>query len=228
VVQCALATSDGTRWESLGYFIDTWGLLHEVANSTARVSQYPVPQQIFGTKGAAFAVRREIFQQLGGFDSTYGFLFEETDLCWRALLRGFKVAVSGRSVVRHKAMARYFSKYAGREGSAFYLLTRNRLRSMLKNFSVSTLATSIPVHCLLFFVYAIRESIPNRPEVIGDFASAIWWNVRRLPSTLALRQEIQRARVVSDRELITAGRIFRPSLTRIRQHPATQANHIHI
>jgi GT2 family glycosyltransferase len=228
VEQCGLASSDGTRWESLGYFIDLWGLLYEVANSTARVSKYPAPQQVFGAKGAAFAVRRETFQQLGGFDSSFGFLFEETDFCWRALLRGFKVAVSGRSVVRHKAMARYFGKYTGREGSAFYLLTRNRLSSMLKNFSVPTLATSIPVHCFLFFVYAARESIPNRPEVMSDFVRAIWWNVRRLPTTLALRKEVQRARVVSDRELITAGRIYRPSLTRIKQHPAMQANHLHI
>src|SRR2546430_1050326 len=51
VVQCGLASSDGDHWESLGHHIDTWGLLHEVANATARVSKHLPQQRVFGAKG---------------------------------------------------------------------------------------------------------------------------------------------------------------------------------
>jgi len=36
-------------------------------------------------------VRREVFQELGGFDASYGAYLEDVDLCWRAWLIGREV-----------------------------------------------------------------------------------------------------------------------------------------
>jgi GT2 family glycosyltransferase len=228
IVQCALATADGESWESLGHFLDLWGLLHVVGRGSARLSRFAPGQKVFGAKGAALAVRRSIFQQLGGFDASFGFLFEETDLCWRALLRGFKVAVSGRAVVRHRDMARYKGAYSSREGSVFYILTRNRLRSMIKNFSGRYLLQGMPMHLFLTLAYSLRQAMRNRPEVMLDFGRAVWWNLWRLRSTLELRRRIQRTRVVSDFALMRSGLLVRPRLAQLRQHPSLKDDYDHM
>ena len=70
--------------------------------------------------GAGMLVRLDAMQQIGYFDERFFCYCEETDWCWRALQAGFRVAVTGRSVVRHR-----------REGSdenmnARYYRTRNQ------------------------------------------------------------------------------------------------------
>lgn len=228
IVQCALSTADGKRWESLGHLMDSWGFLYEIGRDTPRAINLPPQRPVFGAKGAAIAVRRSLFNVLGGFDSAYGYLFEETDLCWRAHLLGYDVVTSGRSAVRHAARARYHGAYAGKEGSAFFLFTRNRLRSLLKNWSGRTLFSALPVHVLLLMAYSARESWPNRPEVFFDFVRAVSWNIQRLGATIALRTQIQRLRVLSDCELIESGRVLHASLARLRRHPAMQSDHVHV
>jgi len=70
--------------------------------------------------GAGMLIRLEAMQQVGHFDERFFCYCEETDWCWRALKAGFRVAVNGQSVVRHR-----------REGSdenmnARYYRTRNQ------------------------------------------------------------------------------------------------------
>jgi glycosyltransferase involved in cell wall biosynthesis/predicted RNA methylase len=55
--------------------------------------EYPTPQKNMAI-GCCFAVRRKIFEQLGGFDEKFFLFFEETDFCVRALKAGYKVVRS--------------------------------------------------------------------------------------------------------------------------------------
>ncbi len=51
--------------------------------------------------GAFFVVRRELFEQIGGFDESYFMFGEEMDLCWRVGRTGARVAVCPAAVVTH-------------------------------------------------------------------------------------------------------------------------------
>jgi GT2 family glycosyltransferase len=51
--------------------------------------------------GAALMVRRELFNKLGGFDSTYFAYREEFDFCWRAKMMGIKVLCKQKSKILH-------------------------------------------------------------------------------------------------------------------------------
>lgn len=51
--------------------------------------------------GAFFAVRREAFEQVGGFDPSYFMYVEEVDLCWRLRQAGWRVGYRPEAHVTH-------------------------------------------------------------------------------------------------------------------------------
>lgn len=219
ILQCAVATADGRHWDALGLTMDSWGLLHERGAGQERRCVQPARSNVFAAKGAALAIRRSLWTELGGFDESLRFLFEDADLSWRAQLTGAGVAVSGRAVVRHRQLARYNSPDAKLEGSSWYLLTRHRIRSMLKNFSAGWLLLGGMVHFSLLVAYAFRETARGRPSRAHDVVRALWWNVMHFRATMRLRRGIQRSRVVSDGQLVTSGRLARGRARNITRSP---------
>jgi O-antigen biosynthesis protein len=60
------------------------------------------PQEIAWSTGAALAVRRDVWQAVGGFDSVYGRgYFEDVELCLRVRELGFKVWYEPRCTLIH-------------------------------------------------------------------------------------------------------------------------------
>jgi N-acetylglucosaminyl-diphospho-decaprenol L-rhamnosyltransferase len=51
--------------------------------------------------GACFLVRREAFEEVGGFDEAYFMYAEDVDLCWRLGRAGWKVAYAPAAEVTH-------------------------------------------------------------------------------------------------------------------------------
>lgn len=63
--------------------------------------QYDTAGPVFWASGAAFAIRRGVFEEAGGFDEDFEFHMEEIDLCWRAQRLGHDVWTEPASVVYH-------------------------------------------------------------------------------------------------------------------------------
>ena len=61
----------------------------------------PVTMDAMWCSGAAFAVRREVFAALGGFDEGIFMYSEDVDLSWRARSFGYRIRYVPRSVVMH-------------------------------------------------------------------------------------------------------------------------------
>lgn len=61
------------------------------------------PEYVQWVTGAALAIRREVFAQVGGFDTAYiGGYFEDVDLCERVKALGFKVWYDPRVTFIHR------------------------------------------------------------------------------------------------------------------------------
>lgn len=65
------------------------------------MGQYDQQVPLLWATGAAFAIRREVFLDLGGFDEEFEFHMEEIDLCWRAQKAGYRCTIHPESVVYH-------------------------------------------------------------------------------------------------------------------------------
>jgi GT2 family glycosyltransferase len=76
--------------ECAGGFLDPLGMPCERGSGEEDTGQYDRPDEIFYAKGAAMALPRDVFFEVGGFDDIYMSYFEETDLCWRIWLHGLR------------------------------------------------------------------------------------------------------------------------------------------
>ncbi|GAA3838727.1 glycosyltransferase [Streptomyces phyllanthi] len=54
---------------------------------------------------AGMLIRRDVFEQLGGFDRRLPLMRDDVDLCWRATAAGHRVLVAPEAVVRHAEAA---------------------------------------------------------------------------------------------------------------------------
>ncbi len=62
-------------------------------------------QDIEAAHGAALAVRRDLFDEIGRFDPDYFMYFEEADLCTRIAERGYRIRYTPEAVVMHHVSA---------------------------------------------------------------------------------------------------------------------------
>lgn len=95
---------------------------------------------LFGT-GSALVARRSVFQELGGFDPAYFMFFEDVDLGWRTWLAGYRVRYAPRAVTFHRHHGSMSSIGSWREQ---YLLERNALWTIYKNYDDENLAKVLP------------------------------------------------------------------------------------
>jgi GT2 family glycosyltransferase len=60
-----------------------------------------LPGKIAWVVGASMIIRREVYSELGGFDSDFFLYSEETDFCLRLRQRGYEIGVVEDAAVRH-------------------------------------------------------------------------------------------------------------------------------
>jgi GT2 family glycosyltransferase len=175
------------------------------SGSTTDSLGYPVRpvagKGILYADGASLFVARSVFESLGGFDPSYFAYGEEVDFCWRALIFGYDVLNVAAARIRHNTGGTAIRAGQVYEVKRFrrYLYERNSLRTILKNYSLSTLIWVFPTR-IIVMLYEITFLTFARHEVFAtDVVRAITWNLRNLKETLTARCLIQSRRTKSDR-----------------------------
>jgi hypothetical protein len=157
-------------------------------------------KEVFAVEGAAFLIRRDVWEELGGFDSRYFALCEDIDLCWRAHLLGYRILVAPSSIVYHVGSST-ISK--SRLVKRRYLDFRNGLRTLIKNYSLKTLFRLLPIYFLIELTESAFVTLKLKDaNVILAYSKAILWNLINLKNAMALRLEIQSSRTISDKAII--------------------------
>ncbi|CEG13936.1 hypothetical protein MSIBF_A730001 [groundwater metagenome] len=146
--------------------------------------------------GSSLLVEKKAFEYLGSFDETYFMYDEECDLCWRAWLYGYKVAVLPSAIVWRNAD----DNSKKREKFLFYII-KNQLMSVLKNFEIHNLIYAIIISFLYNLFQILKYLLLRRPKSIIDIIKAHLFVMRNLPEVLKKRKIIQKNRKISDKEL---------------------------
>ncbi len=212
---------DGASLQYLG-FADQIG----IGESAARASQ---PGPILFPCGGAMFIRRDLFLEAGGFDEDYFAIYEDVDLGWRLWLQGQEVFFEPASVVYHRGHA---TLDARREEKKRYLMHRNAMFTIIKNYQRDAFQRIVPVA----FVQAIRRAVRfsgvdktgfyfwEDSDIPQDSASLRMWKdainhlvalddvIEQWPQLMKKRQAVQARRKRSDEEITT---LFRDPFRRI-------------
>jgi GT2 family glycosyltransferase len=156
---------------------------------------YNRPEAVAAVSGAAFALRRALFEQLGGFDAGCFLYMEDTDLSLRARLAGYGCLYVPGSVVHHD----YQLTFGPRK---VYYQERNRYRMLLKVYRGRTLLALLPA--LLLAELAAWGFVLLRDRRPGNKLAAYAWVLRHRNEIRQQRRHVQSMRRVSDRELLSA------------------------
>jgi len=101
--------SDGTIYPSKRDFPNVWlAGLHAMLSplwpanpATARYRSTKSDGPVDWVSGACFLVRRQSFEEVGGFDERYFMFAEDMALCWQLREHGFEVAATSDAAVTH-------------------------------------------------------------------------------------------------------------------------------
>lgn len=197
--QAGLATSrillltDPGRINTCGNEVHLTGLT-QCRGMGRRRSAFPDLGEVSAVSGAAFVIRRDLFEALDGFDQAFFLYMEETDLSWRARLAGYKCVYVPSSVVYHDYTLRF-----GLE-KTFYQ-ERNRYLLLLKSLRWWTLLVLLPAMLLAevvtwgFVLLRERQRLANKLQAYA-------WIVQRWDKVMESRRRTQALRRVRDRDLI--------------------------
>jgi N-acetylglucosaminyl-diphospho-decaprenol L-rhamnosyltransferase len=145
------------------------------------------PAEITFASGAALAVRRQAWEQLGGFDPRYFMYGEDLDFGLRLWLSGWRVGVVPAARVEH---AYEFAK----GGRKWFLLERNRWWTVIGDYPTPLLLLVLPP---LLAAEPALLALAGRGGWLRDKLRAQVAVVRELPRIVARRRHIQAQRRIS-------------------------------
>jgi GT2 family glycosyltransferase len=152
------------------------------------------PAAVCAISGAAFAISKDLFETLGGFDEEMFMYMEDIDLSMRALLAGLTIEYVPESQVAHDYELRITPLKV-------FWQERNRYIMLLKTFRWPTLIVLLPSLVLAevigwgFVLLRDRSNLRNKLR-------AYTWIVANWRKVMRNRRAVQSMRSVSDREVV--------------------------
>ncbi|HEX9888131.1 MAG TPA: glycosyltransferase [Nitriliruptorales bacterium] len=167
--------------------------------------------------GSSLVARRKLFLEVGGMDEDYFAYYEDVDFGWRLWILGYEVLFVPDAVTYHEHHGTISRFGNARER---FLLERNALFTIFKNFEDDRLARSLPAATVLSLIRGLeepgtdlgdysltRETRGTTPEVTvspmtGAHLAAVNDFAGRLPELKRKRAWIQAHRRRPDREVL--------------------------
>lgn len=127
---CICKYHDKNIIQAMGANINLYNGLTQGKYKNYKYSDIPQKDiQVDYLGGACFVCRREVFEKIGFIPENYFLFFEETEFCYKASKRGYKLLCVYESKIYHKGSST-ISKYSG---LSYYFLNRNRVVFIRRN-----------------------------------------------------------------------------------------------
>lgn len=187
--------------------------------------EWESPRDVLFATGAAMFVRKDVYEAVGGFDERFFMFYEDVDLGWRMNMLGHRVRYVPSSIAFHKHHAT-MAKFGNYRET--FLLERNALMGMVKNYEDGSLARTLPAALALAVARSVErggvdpgaldlkrspggDDVPAMevPKITMAGLLAVADAVRNAGSLAETRRELQARRVRSDLELAP---LFRQAL----------------
>jgi GT2 family glycosyltransferase len=152
------------------------------------------PHRVPAVSGAAFVVRRQLLELLGGMDPLFFMYLEDADLSLRAALLGMGSLCVPEATVIHDFRPTFNSR-------KIFWLERNRALLLLRLYRRRTLLALAPALALTEFL-VLAYSLSRGGRVLGAKLQAYAWIMLARDRIAASRRRIQGDRKVDDGQLL--------------------------
>jgi GT2 family glycosyltransferase len=123
---------DSARIYSAGQALTRDGRAVEIGAGEEQGPEHLARREVFGVCGAACLLRRELFDELGGYDERYFAFYEDVDLNVRARIAGWRFEYVPEAVVWHVGNASWQAGFERPAAENARLVARNRLATQIK------------------------------------------------------------------------------------------------
>ncbi len=189
---------DGNRLVSTGQLFERWtGYAVDYGFGASKIDLRPLSGEVFSPNGAAFAVRKEAFERIGGFNEEFFMYFDETDLAWRARIAGLRVFCCSDASARHKIDPR-----RAHSAWARYYIDRNSLLSAVMNYELSSLVIFLPSSVIIRAVGILVLTLLGRRGHARSMSRALNDFFALLPRSWKERGSVHTLRKLRDREVM--------------------------
>ncbi len=183
-------------FDTTGHVIFTNRLFTDRGDGEPVVGQYDAVEEIFGTCAGTGLYKREMLEDCRVeeeyFDESFFMFLEDTDLSWRAQLRGWKCLYTPHAIAWHHRGGTAKRKTKLVEIHNY----KNRYMMILKNDSAFSMLKSIPHYIVTDSLKSLALLFRCPPALLG------WLDVwRNLPALIRKRRIIQKGRKVSQKEI---------------------------
>ncbi len=148
------------------------------------------PAEVLSPCGAAFVIRRDLWDRLGGFDERYFCYCEDADLGQRAFLLGHPTLFVPDAKVAHIGSA----TFGARSDFALWHGYRNRPWLYLKTMPLALLWWNLPVHIAITLAFALKDTLKGRGGIVWP---ALWASLEGMGPILKTREHVQKSRTIS-------------------------------
>jgi GT2 family glycosyltransferase/glycosyltransferase involved in cell wall biosynthesis len=143
---------DGERIDYVDGSLTWYGMGYKRECELVDTGEHDIGRDVLFATGAAMFVRASVYRDVGGFDERFFMFYEDVDLGWRLNLLGHRVRYVPASVAFHRHHASMKTVGPWRE---HFLLERNALFAMYKNYGDEFLAKALPGALML----AVRRGV---------------------------------------------------------------------
>jgi GT2 family glycosyltransferase len=206
VVQCnSISMWDRKTLDSSMNYLDRYGFAYGYAPQER-------PYKVFFAEGMAFAIRKNVFDMIDGFDEYYFMEYDDMDLCWRARLTGHQVYFAPKSRVYHARGGTVGKTYFDRIPNV-KTYTRNHFVTLIKNYEMKHLVKILPMVLIIEIAKVLYLLIIKRNMQVAFAAlKGIFQVLKDWKIILEKRKNVQSIRKVSDEEIMKYMHPFRPDL----------------
>ncbi len=187
LVQPRIMLPDGKQVNALGLSITWFGLSYPIGyQSDAAVA---APRFLPAVSGACFALRRDVYELVGGLDENLFLYAEDTEYSWRIRLAGYVLERSDASQVNHHYTFSYTNS------RKLFNLEFGRLWLLVTLLSWRSIIVLLPLFAVVELALMVRFPRLNRVLLYRQI-----WHKRALVSQK--RQAVAHLRKKSDREIL--------------------------
>lgn len=189
-IQCKLLLKDSPgSLDSVGYLLGPFGFPRQLARpGTPDGPEFSIPTRLFGAKGAGMMFRRDLLNSIGGFDPSFFYGGDESELFWRIFRAQGEVVLAPESIIVHAAggTRRFLSEMA--EDLLYRGGTRNYIRMVAKNQHPSRVVLDVSGQVATWIAVAVFQLFRGKARIAVLVLRGVAEAVGQIPAIFSARR----------------------------------------